>query len=66
LHKVDEHSTGCLGQGQIHHPELAARQLKRLLNALFFNFTDTLDDLEPQSFIKTNAPFEIRHVMLTC
>ncbi len=30
-----------------------------LYYALFLDFTNTLDDLEPKAFIKTNASFQI-------
>jgi hypothetical protein len=38
---------------------MAFRSLKRLRNAVFFDGTETLDDLEPKPFVKMNAPFEI-------
>jgi hypothetical protein len=35
------------------------RQLKRVRNAVFLDFLNSVDDLQPKALIKTNAPFKI-------
>jgi hypothetical protein len=58
LHQVDEHAAG-LGWSEIRHRESACPQLKAPCNSVFIDLAKTLDDLESQCFIESNASFQV-------